>query len=140
MSDILKLRQEHAALVRIVGQLAKIVEARVSPPIVELFNLRRELASTLIAHLKGEDWALYPRLMESGDADIAATAKAFSDEMGGLAAAFGVYSQRWDAMSIQGNWDGFCSESKDIIAALTERILRENRELYPLIDKLDQAA
>ncbi len=140
MLDIIKLRQEHATLVQIVERLAKIVDASESPPIVELFGLRRELASTLIAHLKAEDWALYPRLMESGDAEIAATAKAFSDEMGGLAAAFGVYSQRWDAMSIQGNWNGFCLETKDIIAALTCRITRENRYLYPLIDKLDEAA
>ena len=107
---------------------------------VDLFTLRRQLASTLIAHLKAEDWALYPRLMESGDDAVAATAKAFSDEMGGLAAAFGVYSQRWDAMSIASNWAGFCLETKDIIAALTERITRENRELYPLLEELDRAA
>ena len=48
---------------------------------------------------RSEDWALYPLLMNSGDPQIAATAKAFSDEMGGLAEAFGVYAQRWDAMS-----------------------------------------
>ena len=140
MSDIQKLRGEHATLVDIVGRLATIVAAPESPPIVELYNVRRELASTLIAHLKAEDWALYPRLMESGDPQIAATAKQFSDEMGGLAAAFGVYSQRWDAMSIQGNWDGFCLETKDIVAALTCRITREERDLYTLIDRLDQAA
>ena len=140
MQDIQKLREEHATLVQIVGRLAKIVAAPESPPLVELYNLRRELAPTLIAHLKAEDWALYPRLMESGDPHIAATAKQFSDEMGGLAAAFGVYSQRWDAMSIEANWNGFCLESNDIIAALTCRITRENRELYPLIDRLDEAA
>jgi hypothetical protein len=43
-------------------------------------------------------------------------------------------------MSIQRNWGGFCHETKDIIAALACRITRENRELYPLIDRLDQAA
>jgi hypothetical protein len=29
--------------------------------------------------------------------------------MGGLAAAFGLYSQRWDAMSIQSDWPGFAT-------------------------------
>lgn len=140
MSDIHKLRQEHAELVEIVGRLAEAVATPKSPPLVELFNLRRELSSTLIAHLKAEDWALYPRLMASGDPVIAATAKSFSDEMGGLAAAYTLYAQRWDAMSIDSNWHGFCLETRDIIDALTTRIVRENRDLYPLLEALDKAA
>ncbi len=140
MSETLKLRQEHAALIAIVARLDAFLSQPESPPIVELYNLRRELASALIAHLKAEDWALYPRLMESGDTELAATARSFSDEMGGLAAAFTLYTQRWDAMSIQQDWHGFSLESKDIMAALRERITRENRDLYPLIDRLDQAA
>ena len=140
MSDIKKLREDHAELVRLVRRLGDAIGQPSPPPQVELYTLRRELASTLIAHLKAEDWALYPRLMESGDPQIAATARAFSDEMGGLAAAFGVYAQRWDAMSIQNNWSGFCHESDGIIDALVSRITRENRELYPLIDGLDKAA
>jgi hypothetical protein len=99
-----------------------------------------DLHSTLVAHLKVEDWALYPRLMESKDPRIAATAKPFSDEMGGLAAAFNLYSTRWSAMSITRDWNGFCHESKAIIDAVVCRITRENRELCPLIDDLDEAA
>lgn len=140
MSDIIKLRQDHARLVEIVGRLKTAIEAETPPPAVELYAVRRELASNLIAHLKAEDWALYPGLLESADPEVAATARAFSDEMGGLAAAFGVYSQRWDAMSIQANWAGFQSETRGIIDALTNRIVRENRELYPLLDRLDRAA
>ena len=107
---------------------------------VELFDIRRQLASTLIAHLKAEDWALYPQLMASDDPEIAATAKAFSEEMGGLSAAFATYAERWNALSIDGDWQGFRDESEVIIAALTDRITRENCELYPLVDRLDRAA
>ena len=140
MSDIARLRQDHAQLVAIVGKLEAAIDQDAPPPAVELFAIRRELASTLIAHLKAEDWALYPRLFESKDPEVAATAKAFSDEMGGLAEAFGVYAQRWDAMSIQNNWSGFRSETRGIVDALSCRIIRENRQLYPLIDRLDRAA
>ena len=59
--------------------------------------------------------------MNSGDPQIAATAKAFSDEMGGLAEAFGVYAQRWDPMSIRQDWTGFGHETNEIIAALSSR-------------------
>jgi hypothetical protein len=127
-------------LVEIVGRLQDAIDCDSPPPLVELFALRRELASTLIAHLKAEDWALYPVLFESADPTIAATAKKFNDEMGGLAAEFGLYSARWDAMSIQSNWAGFCKESRNIIEALTSRITRENHDLYPLLERLDRAA
>ncbi|MCA1653336.1 MAG: hemerythrin domain-containing protein, partial [Sphingomonadales bacterium] len=67
-------------------------------------------------------------------------AKAFSEEMGGLGAAFGDYAKKWDATTIATDWQGFCSDSRAIIAALTSRITRENRELLPLADRLDRAA
>jgi hypothetical protein len=75
-----------------------------------------------------------------GEDHAGCPAPAVGDEMGGLAAAFGLYAQRWDAMSIEKNWVGFCHESNEIIAALTSRIMREDHELYPLIDQVDQAA
>jgi hypothetical protein len=140
VSDLAKLRQEHAQLVEIVGRLQDAIHCDSPPPVVELFALRRELASTLIAHLHAEDWALYPRLFDSPDPTISATAKKFNDEMGGLAAAFGLYTQRWDAISIQSDWAGFCKETGAIIEALTSRITRENRDLYPLLERLDRAA
>ena len=140
MLNLQKLREEHAELVEIVGRLGAVVAGPKSPPIVELFNLRRELSSTLVAHLKAEDWALYPRLMASDDPDTAARAKGFSHEMGGLGAAYNLYAQRWDALSIAANWSGFCHESREIINALTTRIVRENRDLYPLFEALDKAA
>jgi iron-sulfur cluster repair protein YtfE (RIC family) len=92
MSDIAKLREDHAELVRLVRELGARIERPTPPPQLELFELRRQLTSTLIAHLKAEDWVLYPRLLASTDPAIAATARAFNDEMGGLAAAFSNYS------------------------------------------------
>lgn len=83
---------------------------------------------------------LYPRLMESGDPLVASTAKAFSDEMGGLAAVFTSYNDQWNASSIAADWPGYCSASRGIVDALTCRITRENRDLYPLLDALDKKA
>lgn len=140
MEEIAKLREEHAQLVRLAQLLASFIDAPTPPAQVQLFQLRSELASTLIGHVKTEDWVLYPRLLTSTDERIAATARAFSDEMGGLAAAFAAYSERWTAGAIAADWPAYCEESRAIIEALTNRIMRENRELYPLLDKLDRAA
>ena len=140
MSDLMKLRQEHAQLAEIVRRLAKAI-AQPHPLVAnELYMLRRELSSTLIAHLKAEDWVLYPRLLASVDEKVATTARAFSDEMGGLAEAYTAYVDKWTATAIEQDWRGYCSDTQGIIEALTCRINRENRELYPLLEAMDKAA
>ena len=140
MTDVAKLREDHAELVKLVRRLGSFIDQPSPPAALELFDLRRQLTATLIAHLKAEDWVLYPRLLAGPDPKIAATARAFNEEMGGLAAAFSGYCDKWSAAAIGADWAGYCADSRGIIDALTNRILRENRELLPLIDRLDRAA
>ncbi len=140
MSSLLELRQDHAELVKIVGELKVMIGRETPPPSVDLFDVRRRLTGRLIAHLKAEDWVLYPPLLASSDTEIADTARRFVDEMGGLAKAFTAFVERWDAHSIGVDWPGYQRDAGGIIAALTNRIVRENRELYPLLENLGLAA
>lgn len=140
MSELTKLRDDHAKLARLFRGLGELIEQPSPPPQVELFDLRRELVATLIAHLKLEDWALYPRLIESGDAEISSVGELFKDEMGGLAPAFLAYADKWTAISIHADWPDYCSETRAILDALMNRLTRENRELLPLLERLDRAA
>ena len=140
MSSLAQLRQEHAELVTIVTQLNKLIDHETPPPQVDLFQVRRKLSSVLIAHLKAEDWVLYPPLLSANDPAVAATAKQFVDEMGGLAQAYSVFNEKWDALSIEADWPRYRVEAKGIIDALTNRILRENRDLYPLLERVQRAA
>jgi hypothetical protein len=96
--------------------------------------------STLLAHLKLEDWALYPRLMGSGDSKISDAGRAFQQEMGGLAPAFVAYCDKWSASGIEAQWAAYCDDTRAILDALENRLMRENRELLPLLEQLDQAA
>lgn len=140
MSSLAELRNDHAELVTIVKQLEALIERDTPPPSVELFDKRRKLSGLLIAHLKAEDWVLYPPLLSSSDPQVAATAKQFIDEMGGLADAYTQFTQRWDALSIESDWAGYRAAARAIIGALTNRIIRENRELYPLLERIQRAA
>ena len=140
MSQLSRLREDHAKLARLFSRLGQIVERNEAPPQLELFELRRELMGTLIAHLKLEDWALYPRLIDSSDREVADTGEAFKQEMGGLAPAFIAYCDTWNANAIEADWPGYCSETRDILDALNNRLTRENRELLPLLERLDRAA
>jgi hypothetical protein len=140
MSELSKLHEDHTKLAKLFRDLGQFIERPSAPPQIELFELRRQLASTLLAHLKLEDWALYPRLIDSGNAEIAAAAQAFKEEMGGLAPAFLAYADKWTANSISDNWEGYCEDTRTILDALVQRVTREDRELLPLLDRLDRAA
>jgi len=134
------LRNEHAELVKIVKELEGLIAGESPPAAVRLFDVRRRLSSVLSAHLKAEDWVLYPPLLSSEDRLAADTARRFVDEMGGLAQAFTVYVERWDALSIESDWPRYRKESRGIIDALANRIVRENQELYPLLERIQRAA
>lgn len=140
MSQLSRLEQEHTKLAALFETLGKTIDCPNAPPQIELFELRRELLSTLLAHLKLEDWALYPRLIESGENDIAAAGQAFKEEMGGLAPAFLAYSEKWNANSISADWNGYCADTRAVLDTLSNRLAREDRELLPLLDRLDHAA
>lgn len=138
--DVAKLREEQVLLVKLVGRLGAYIAQPVPPPQSELFALRREISTKLIAHLKAEDWVLYPRLLMSPDRYVAATARVFIQDMGGLAGTFAAYSERWKASAIAVDWTGYCRDSSGIIDAIIDRITRENRDLYPLVEELERAA
>ena len=140
MSELARLRGEHAILARLFGRLAEVIAQPSPPHQLELFALRREIASTLLAHLKLEDWALYPRLIDSSDPDTSATGQRFKDEMGGLAPAFLAYCDKWNAGTIDEDWAGYCEDTGAILEALVNRLTRENRELLPLLERVDRAA
>lgn len=140
MSELSRLQQEHTTLAGLFKRLRNVIERADGPGQVELFELRRQLVSTLLAHLKLEDWALYPRLIESDQKDLASAGQAFKEEMGGLAPAFLAYSEKWNANSISADWRGYCADTGAVLDALENRLEREDRDLLPLLERLDRAA
>ena len=140
MSELTKIREDHAALTKLFAQLRSMVESSRPPSRLVLFDLRRELVSTLLAHLKLEDWALYPRLRDSSDSAVSDIGRKFQQEMGGLARAFVAYCDKWSANAIEGDWQGYCTDTHHVLDLLEHRMQCENRDLLPLLEKVDQAA
>ncbi|MDP3675944.1 MAG: hemerythrin domain-containing protein [Novosphingobium sp.] len=140
MFNLSKLREEHTELGAIARQFSAICASDSPPPLSVLDGLRRELQSKLFAHLQTEDWVLYPRLLDSPDPAVVGTARRFSHEMGGLAASFLNYVEKWNTKAITDNWRGYCKDTTEITTVLIARISRENTQLYPLLERLDRAA
>jgi hypothetical protein len=134
------LREDHAKLARLIGDLGEAVSRSEPPPQIKLFELRHNLVSMLLSHLKLEDRALYPRLIQSGQVELAVAGQLFKDEMGGLAPAFIAYCDKWGATAIENDWQGYCQDTRAMLDGLMNRLLRENRELLPLLEQLDREA
>lgn len=99
----------------------------------EIRRILSILAGKLKVHLAAEDRYLYPKLMASENDRVRTTAENFVKEMGGIYSSFSDFLTRWPSGSTIGeNRELFRSEMKEVVAALSERISREDSELYPL--------
>lgn len=127
------LSSEHAELDALAVQLLGAVSSA-DGPAPGLSAIRWRLSRILIAHLALEDRLLYPQLQTCGDPRTELIAKRFADEMGGLAAAYLDYANGWTAPRIEQDWAGFVADTRRIMRALRQRILREERDLYPLLE------
>jgi hypothetical protein len=92
------------------------------------------LAGVLKIHLAVEDEVLYPTLGENPDPTVRETARQFADEMGSLAAVFTEYNSRWTIESMEADTAEFAKETRGVFSALAQRIERENRILYPMLE------
>lgn len=130
------LRRQHDAILALANELiAAQASLRIPAEAAEAARRLAKLTGVLQLHLAAEDKSLYPRLKASGDAEVAETASRFMDEMGGLARAYGDFDAKWRSeAAILSDPAGFRSQTAEVVAALSTRIARENKELYPLAD------
>lgn len=93
------------------------------------------MSAHVATHLASEDRALYPALATSGSPAIAAMARSYQAEMGGLAATFHDFVERWrTADRVTDDPEGFRLASKPVLRALHERLYREESEFFPTIE------
>lgn len=128
--DVSELKRQHDEIGRVARELAAAVaDSGQHQPIAAL---RWELARLLMAHLAMEDRIFYPAMQRLPNAEARATATAFQAEMGGLSDAFGAYIRDWTDGRVAAEWLVFCAETQMLLTILTQRIKRENNQLYPL--------
>ncbi len=140
MSFTQKLRDEHAQIIETLKEFEAAMAQAEPPPPAALFGLRNRLTHVLIAHLKAEDWLLYPDLLASDRPYVAEAARHLIHEMGGLAEAYNAYTRQWTAQAIAADWEGYRRDSAVVIRMLRKRVAREDRELYPLADATERDA
>lgn len=129
------LRKQHNDIVLVAREITTKLNT-VPLDATALRSLLSRLAGQVNFHLAMEDQSLYPRLAACPDEEAKAVARKFMLEMGGLAEVFSVFSRKWQTCVIEADPLGFTAESRKVLAALGDRIQRENSVLYPLADKV----
>lgn len=142
MSRTSALRKQHDAIAVLAADVTRAADALAEGGAAEpLQRLLRQLDTILTAHLASEDRLLYPELLASGHRRAAATASRFCEEMGGLTDSYGEFAARWrTAGALLADPAGFKRDWTALSGALAFRIQRENAELYPLADALNDTS
>jgi serine/threonine protein kinase len=132
-------RRQHEELARLGGELLQRFAAPPDETAKNASELRRMMArfaGKLSVHASMENEALYPRLLEHRDVAVRSKAKELFDEVKNIYSAFGSFTKRWPTTaSIEADPATYAKDSKKVLKTLWMRMVRENDELYPLVDE-----
>jgi hypothetical protein len=139
MSRTANLRRQHDVAVALVEKVVARAASLGQPGVAyEVSLLMAKLTGTLRIHFAQEDRTLYPHMIASRHPQASGTAAAFQDEMGDLSGQFEAFAARWQsAAALAADPPGFRAEAAAVFGALGQRIERENRQLYPLADAIE---
>jgi hemerythrin-like domain-containing protein len=132
------LYRQHQEIMAVAQQLSgKLKPAAVQADAAGVRSLLSEMIGKLKLHLAMEDKSLYPALLEAKDAKVVATCRKFMSEMGGIADVVKKYGETYSSpQALASNPDDFIRDTKGLLAALSERVRREESDLYPMAEKL----
>jgi hypothetical protein len=131
-------RRQHEELMALAFEIHHHLDARALADAEAAAHVRRlmaRFAGKLFMHAEMENKALYPRLLHHQDDAVRERAQALYDDVKRIYGSFGEYAKRWPTpQSISEASRDFVRDTRDVMKLLGLRMLRENDELYPLVD------
>lgn len=130
------LRDQHGRIIELVKEMSiKVNTVEFRNDTAPTMDLLIRLSGILNIHLAMEDQGLYPDLLKHRDQRVSDLARSYMDEMGNILQRFQRFIARWgyeQVIAIEP--ERFEKETREVLAALQQRIRREDNELYPLIE------
>jgi len=137
-----RYRQQHDEIMRLIEEIQNATHRIGDPGMMgECRTLLLVLNRKLTAHLSQEDNYLYPRLISHENEALREMAISFQEEIGGLREAARLCVSVWlTPGAIAREPARFMEETGDLFTDLKLRIMREETQLYPLIDQIGWSA
>ena len=132
MSRTKEFRRQHRELQKLARVLTRAALVSGTPATEIQAHLAR-FVGKLRVHAAMETEALYPSLLDSADGDVRSKAARLHEELGPLYGRVDGFLERWGtAAAIEDRRIRFRIELTRLIAKLGWRMMREDRELYPM--------
>lgn len=134
--NIDRFKNEHGQILEGIATLRTLSHAGIVDNASEIARRIVAMSSVIKLHLNAEDRVLYPGLQASGDRTLALLGQEFQQEMGSIAAAYVEFAGRWNTPGrVHDDPQGFRADANRVLKAVYERMQRENRDFYPLIER-----
>ncbi len=139
MLDTRIFREQHRRILTKARELSQLMSPdKLADDAISARLAVAELAGLINVHLAMEDQGLYPVLLENSDPKVRAEAEKYIAEMGSIGDEFKNYMQTWAyTTAAEDDPKNFVKETQSILAALTNRIYREDNELYVMVESLN---
>ncbi|MBS0305558.1 MAG: hemerythrin domain-containing protein [Proteobacteria bacterium] len=135
--NITRFENDHEVIQGYITTLRELSRAGTAAKAKEIATAIVQMSGKIKLHLAAEDATLYPAMEKSSNADAMRAARAFQSEMGMLATGYAAFVARWNTpTSVAHDPEGFRADANEVLKALFQRIQREDRELYPLAQRV----
>lgn len=133
--NIDKFKHQHVDILAAIAALRTLVQTGIDSHAGDIAQRIVAMSGLVKLHLAVEDRVLYPALEASGNAQLARLSKQYQDEMDGIAGAYLGFAAKWNtARQLEQNPDEFRAEANQVLKTLYERMKKEDREFYPVIE------
>jgi len=131
-----KYRHQHSDILKSIQTLRELSRLGIAQQAAEIARCVIAMSSVIKLHLSVEDRYLYPELQSCGDRRLARMGLQYQQEMRQIASAYIGFASRWnEASKLARDPEGFRREANQVLKILFERIRKENREFYPVIER-----
>ncbi|MCH3963329.1 MAG: hemerythrin domain-containing protein [Clostridium sp.] len=135
--DVKNLERQHNEIMNLTDYVLQNVKNHtVDENSIEIARSINTLSGKLRIHLFNEDKYLYPHLSSSPNKLLNMFGKKYSEEMKEVTGIYNSYKSKYNTPNkIKNSIDEFYEDTKKIFKVLSNRIFREEKELYPLLDE-----
>ena len=133
--DLTNLKRQHSEIIDLAGHILNdIKKDTVDKNIEQIVKSINTISGKLKIHLLSEDEYLYPNLLSSTDAVLNMFGKKYYEEMSEVSKVYDEYKAKYNTSSkLKQNIIDFKDDTERIFSALSNRVEREEKELYPLL-------
>ncbi|MHC6179747.1 hemerythrin domain-containing protein [Clostridium sp. JNZ X4-2] len=130
------LERQHNEIMNLIDYvLQNIKNHAVDENLNEIVRSINTISGKLRIHLFNEDKYLYPPLSSSPNKSLNIFGEKYSEEMKEVTELYNNYKSKYNTPNkIKNSIDKFCENTEQIFKILSNRIEREEKELYPLLN------